>query len=102
MAGGEGDDNDSTRDAVNFWYGKLGYVSSIFPMGSSHFSIDLGTFDDGAATGDEGETYGAQFVQKISPWSTEIYAGYRNFELERTGLSLDDLDGAMTGVRVKF
>ena len=102
FAAGEADDNDSTRDAANFWYGKLGYVSSVFPIGSSHFSLDYGTYDDSAATGDEGETYGAQFVQKISPWSTEIYAGYRNYELERSGLSLDDIDGVLTGVRVKF
>ncbi len=102
FAGGEAEDDDSTRDAINFWYGKLGYVSSVFPIGSSHFSLDYGSYDAGAATGDEGETYGVQFVQKISPWSTEIYTGYRNYELQRTGLSLDDIDGVLTGVRVKF
>ena len=36
--------------------------------------------------------YGLQFVQKISPWSTEVYAGYRHHSLDRTGLSLDDID----------
>ncbi len=102
LAGGEGDDDDSTRDAVNFWYGKVGYVSAVFPVGSSHFSVDYGNYDDSAATGDEGQVYGLQFVQKISPWSTEVYAGYRHHSLDRTGLSLDGIDGVLTGVRVKF
>ena len=102
LAGGRGDEDDSTREANEFWYGKLGYVRSIFDMGTSHFSLDLGEYNGAAASGDEARTYGVQFVQNISPWSTELYAGYRNYSLDRAGASFDGIDAVLTGVRIKF
>ena len=102
LAGGRADDDDSTRDEIDYWYTKLGYIRSIFAVGASHFSLDLGEYNDAAASGDEARTYGVQFVQKISPWSAEFYAGYRNYSLDRAGASFDDIDGVLTGVRVKF
>jgi predicted porin len=102
FAGGQADDSDSARDAIDFWYGKLGYIASIFPVGASHFSLDYGAYDNAAASGDEGRAYGVQFVQTIPPWGTELYAGYRNYSLDRAGASFDDISGVLTGVRVKF
>ena len=102
LGGGRADDDDSTRDAIDFWYAKLGHISSIFTVGASHFSLDLGEYNDAAASGDEARTYGVQFVQKISPRSAEFYAGYRNYSLDGTGASFDDINGVPTGVRVKF
>ncbi len=102
FAAGLGDDDDSSRDAVDYRYGKLGYFRTIFPVGASHFSFDFGTYDDSAAAGDEGRTYGAQFVQDIESWGTEVYGGYRSHSLDRPGTSLDDIDAVLTGARVKF
>ena len=61
---------------------------------------DVRIFAAGAKS--QGKTYGAEFVQKITPWGTELYAGYRNYSLDRTGASFDDISGVLTGVRVKF
>ena len=58
LGGGLADDDDSTRDAIDFWYAKLGHISSIFTVGASHFSLDLGEYNDAAASGDEARTYG--------------------------------------------
>ena len=71
-------------------------------MGTSHFSLDLGEYNGAAASGDEARTYGVQFVQNISPWSAELYAGYRSYSLDRTGASFDGIDAVLTGVRIKF
>ena len=73
VAAATADDDDSTRDAVTFRYGKLGYIRSIFPVGASYFSIDYGQYDNSVASGDEGDTYGFQFVQPIPTWGTEFY-----------------------------
>ena len=102
FAAGIGDDDDSSRDAVEFWYGKLGYFRTFFPIGASHFSLDFGEYDDSIAAGDEGRAFGAQFVQDVERWGTEIYGGYRNYALDRPGASLDDIDAVLTGARVKF
>ena len=45
---------------------------------------------------------GFQFVQSISEFGTELYAGYRRYELERPGASFDDIDVVLAGARVKF
>ena len=62
----------------------------------------FGEYNDSAAAGDEAKTYGAQFVQDLELWGTEIYGGYRNYALDRPGTSLDDIDAVLTGARVKF
>lgn len=102
-AAAQGDDDDSTRDSQNFWYGKLGYITeAIFPIGQSRFSVDYGQYDDVAANNDEASTYGLQFVQSISQWGTELYAGYRRYELDRPAATFDDVDIVLAGARVKF
>lgn len=102
FAAGLGDDDDSSREGIDYRYGKLGYFRTFFPIGASHLSIDFGEYDDSAAAGDEGGTYGAQFVQDLESWGTEIYGGYRNYSLDRPGASLDDIDAVLTGARIKF
>lgn len=98
-----GDDSDSTRDNQTFAYGKIGYIASdLFRFGSSHFSVDYGRYDNAAANNDEGTAMGFQFVQSISEFGTELYAGYRRYELDRPGARFDDIDVVLTGARVKF
>lgn len=103
VAGAKGDDGDSTRDAQEFWYGKLGYIAQdLFQFGSSHISVDYGQYDNFAANNDEATTYGFQFVQSIGDWGTDLYAGYRRYDLERTGSTFDEIDVVLAGARVKF
>lgn len=98
-----GDDDDSTRDNQKFWYGKVGYIAQdLFRFGASHFGVDYGRFDNVAANNDEGTSYGLQFVQSISDWGTDLYAGYRRYDLDRTGASFDAIDVILAGARVKF
>lgn len=102
-AAGKGDDSDSTRDAQKFWYGKLGYIAEdLFRFGASHVSVDYGQYDNIAANNDEGTTFGIQFVQSIGAWGTDLYAGYRRYDLERAGATFDEIDVMLAGARVKF
>lgn len=64
--------------------------------------MDYGRFDNVAANDDEGSSFGLQFVQSISDWGTDLYAGYRRYDLDRTGASFDAIDVILAGARVKF
>ena len=88
-------DTDGGTDADN-WYVKGGYK-----IGKHAISLDYGETDDLAADGDEFSTWGLGYVLNAYQ-GIEIYAGYRNHELDRPGVSLEDIDGLMVGTRIKF
>jgi len=97
-----GRDYDTTRNDSNFYYGKLGYQWKPFSVGTTAISIDYGSFNDIALNDDGSNTFGIQFVQTVSDWSTEFYMGYRFHELERTGTDYDNINALLTGARFKF
>jgi hypothetical protein len=41
-------------------------------------------------------------VQNIDSWGTELYAGYRNYQLERESVDFEDINAVLAGARVKF
>ena len=84
------------------YYIKGGYQFKPFSIGKTYLSADYGTTDDLAAVGDEFGTWGVFGVQKIDKIATELYFGYRNHELDRPGISVDDINVVAAGVRVKF
>ncbi len=100
LAAGERDNVSGTDPS--FYYGKVGYQTRLSNAGMTAFSIDYNRSDDFAMAGDEGTGYGIQAVQKIDAWATEAYIGWRNYELDRVGSNLLDIDAVIAGARVKF
>jgi hypothetical protein len=90
-----------TRDP-SFYYGKLGYQFDPFTIGTTALAVDYGVADDLAATGDEFTSWGLFAVQGIDKIATDLYFGFRNHDLERTGVVVDDINVAVMGARVKF
>ena len=41
-------------------------------------------------------------MPKLNDFGLELYLFYRNYSLDRTGTSFDDIDAVLTGARVKF
>jgi hypothetical protein len=41
-------------------------------------------------------------VQNLDPVATELYAGYRHFDLSRDGADFDPINAVLSGARVKF
>ena len=82
------------------------HESGALPRGLAHVEVrhdvDYGRTDDLAADGDEFETWGLFLVQHIDKIATELYVGYRNHELDRPGVSIDDIDVGVAGARIKF
>ena len=102
FAAGGRDYDSAARNDSNFYYGKLGYQWKPFSVGLTAISIDYGNFNEIDSNDDDSNTFGIQFVQKVSDWSTEFYMGYRFHELDRTGEDYDDINALLTGARFKF
>jgi len=108
------DDDQGNLDDPNFFYGKLGYRADFFEFGDTRFSIDyfLGHNNDDFASPDgdlpEATSIGGGVVQKISPLSTELYLGIRNYDVEDLydgANQIEDPDNLITvlsGARVRF
>ena len=102
-AGDSFDDELTAREDRNLYYVKLGYrTDEITRFGATAFSLDYYTSNDQGAAGEESTAYGLAAVQKVSKIGTDFYVGLRNHELERPGLSLEDILVVATGARVKF
>ncbi len=102
MASGLAEDESSAREDATYYYGKIGYIAQLFDLGSTAFAIDYGKFEEMKVNDDKGDTIGVLAVQKLENWNTELYFGYRHYELDRTGTDYDDIDALMSGIRIKF
>ncbi|WP_417910697.1 hypothetical protein [Candidatus Electronema sp. PJ] len=96
--------NDS--DDPVFTYGKIGYkCDQLSSLGSTAISVDYGIYKNGTALNIEQEAtaLGVQFVQELSAYSTELFAGYRTFALEdNTNADYEDISIIMAGARLSF
>lgn len=101
-AAGMREASGTSRDDPMFYYGKVGYRANFFPVGITALSVDLGQYDDVAANGDEALAAGLQLVQSLNDFGTELYLGYRFYQLDRAATSLEDINAVLTGARVKF
>jgi len=101
VAAGQKDFDTRDEEAV-FYYAKLGYDAQIFEIGKSAIAVDYYRGEDIGADGDEADSYGLFIVQNVASVATELYAGYRRYELDRDGVDLESIDALLTGARVKF
>ncbi len=110
-AAGNLERRDVTKPDANFYYGKVGYIANLFSVGTSNFAVEYGTFNDFQNNEDRANATGVLFVQNLKDWSTELYLGYRYYELNRCRDSkgkyvpfdyYSDIQAAMAGMRLKF
>ena len=83
------------REGV-FNYFKLGYKA-----GRHAVAVDYALGEDQALAADEATMVGLGYVYSPAAW-VEIYAALKRHSLERPGASLQDIDIAMAGTRLKF
>lgn len=102
VAGGTRNLKDSASNDPVYYYGKVGYRASLFDVGKTSFSIEAGREDDLAANGDEATVYGIGATQRLDDWGTELYAGVRVYDLDRSGASIDNISAGMLGAMVTF
>lgn len=102
LAGGIQENDIVNRNNPNYWYGKLGYKASLFPLGTLAFAVDYGLWNDFDRNENEAKSFGLAFVQDIADWGTEFYFAYRLYTLDSPGADFDDINTVMSGARIKF
>ncbi len=81
--------------------GKFDYFKLGYKFGQHAVSIDYGTGQDQAMSGDEAKVYGIGYVFTPIAWA-EVFALFKQHSLDRPGMSLDDVQFFMVGSRIKF
>lgn len=89
-------------DDGTFLYLKGGYQQKFITTGTTALSLDYGIYNDIDRDGDDGRTLGLMAVQNIDKWASEVYAGLRCYDLDRTGRNYDNIHALMAGFRLKF
>ncbi|MDH3658540.1 MAG: porin [Alphaproteobacteria bacterium] len=102
LATGNRDFDAGGRNDAQFFYGKLGYQFAPFGIGDTAVAVDYYDGEDIAVDGDESTSIGLVAVQNVDRIGTELYAGLRNYELDRGGADFDDVTGLLVGARLKF
>lgn len=83
------------RDGTHMW-GKVGYK-----FGQHAISASYGQTEDQQLQGDEGKVFGAGYVWNPIRWA-EFYASYHLFQLDRTGVNVEDITVLGIGTRIRF
>ena len=102
IAAGQTKTKSAARNDPDFQYLKLGYLASFTKMGKTAMAVDYGQYDEIAQNNDDAKSWAVMVVQNMDDWGTEFYGVYRNYDLDRSGATLDDVDAVLMGARVKF
>jgi hypothetical protein len=94
------DQDDGTGRA---YYVKGGWQHAFFTFGATAFSIDYGLYEDTPGDGDDGTTIGLVALQNITDYGTELFAGFRLYDLDPgDGPSTETIYVGTAGTRIKF
>lgn len=89
-------------DGGDYIHVKLGWIAKIIPAGSTAFAVEYFDANDYVIDGLSGRSYGVAVVQNIDELKTELFAGYRIYELDSPGVDYRDTDSLFVGARWKF
>jgi predicted porin len=81
---------------------KPGWKFKMFPIGKTAISAHYAESHDFLAQDDEFSSWGFAVVQNIDKVATEVFAFFRQYDLDRTGTGFDDINLFGVGGRVKF
>ena len=82
---------------------KAGWQHQFFDIGTTAFSIDFGRNKDAPDSDDDGKTIGLVALQNIKDYGTELFAGFRGYDLDQgDGPSTSTIYVSTVGTRVKF
>ncbi len=92
----------TTIDDPVGWFVKPGWQLKLVPWGKTNVSFHVASTDDLQAQGDDFSSWGLAAVQNIDKAAAEVFAFYRQFDLDRTGSNFEEIDLGGIGVRMKF
>ena len=102
FAAGTDNPDEGGRDDATFWYVKGGWLVDYFDIGNTAFVADYTETADISTDGDDGQSFGVFAVQNFEDFGTEIFGGFRLYDLDRSGLDTEEIRVGNVGARVKF
>jgi hypothetical protein len=94
---------DADEGDGRLYYIKGGWQHGFFTFGDSAFSLDYGRNVNAPASDSDGHTVGAVALQHIEGYGTELFAGFRVYDLDQADdVDLDRIYVTTVGTRVKF
>ena len=102
FAAGTDNPDEGGRDDATFWYVKGGWLVDYFDIGNTAFVADYTETADISTDGDDGQSFGVFAVQNFEDFGTEIFGGFRLYDLDRSGLDTEEILVGNVGARVKF
>ena len=95
-------DRDGQNSGTNLW-GKLGWLTKLFSVGETGFSVDYDRSINFPTNRDTGYSVGGAVVQQFEDYGSELYMQYRVYSLDRDDEpSVQDMYVGTIGARVKF
>lgn len=88
-------------DPVGYFV-KPGWQLDLTPLGKTAVSFHYGRTDDMQEQGDEFTSWGLAVVQHIDRAALELFAFFRQYDLDRDGEDFEEINIAGIGGRVKF
>jgi predicted porin len=94
---------DADEGSGQLYYVKGGWQHDFFTFGKSAFSLDYGRNVDAPARDSDGHTVGVVALQQLEGYGTELFAGFRLYDLDEADeVDLDRIYVTTVGTRVKF
>jgi hypothetical protein len=90
------------KGSGDYAYGKIGYNANFLKAGQTSFGIDYYQGNDFNSVGSESKSYGVAVNQDIDSLNTQVYLGYRTYELTEVGTAYRDIDSVIFGARWRF
>ena len=85
-----------------FVYGKAGYIAHLIDDGTTHFSIDVYYGENFNSVGSQSVSYGAQVVQNLDYWKTELYLSARLYQFSEVVAKYRNAVSFLAGARIFF
>jgi hypothetical protein len=85
-----------------YGYAKLGYQADFFDVGKTAMSVDYYFGKDVADNDTDSTSFGAQLVQNLDYYQTELYLGVRSYDFNDAADETDNSVAFLTGARMKF
>ncbi len=85
-----------------WYYGKLGYLTHFWDLGTTAFAVDYVENDELNFAGDTARSYGAEAVQEIDNAGMQLYVGAHRQFLSREFASYYGITVVTAGARVRF
>ncbi len=92
----------SRKNDGDYTYIKAGYDATFFDFGETSFAIDYYNGNDFGLVGRKSKSMGIGVNQDIDSISTQVYLGYREYELSDPTVAYQDASSILFGARWKF